>query len=366
MNDTQTSAESRPATSASSAVELPERLDRAWVEQAHGSLGQSRGTLRLDFSATRHIDSAGISFIHTLKRRLDRKGRQLVLANVPRHIMKAIQSWHAPRVSREKPLPRVERFFVQIGDMALAAVENGTVALSVLAEMLYWGSFGMLRKRDFRKGIVGEQMYLLGYKAVLIVLLLTFLVGIVIALQSAMFLRTYGAGVYLASMIGWSMLKEFGPLFTAVILAGRTGSATTAEIATMVVSEEIDALKTMGISHYQFVVVPKFWAITVTMPLLSILASSAGIFGAYLVSLFYLDLASSLFWTELSKYIHFRDIFGGLFKAMVFSWLIIWIGTYSGLKVKGGAEAVGKETTASVVTCIFVIILADALFSFVI
>jgi phospholipid/cholesterol/gamma-HCH transport system permease protein len=166
-------------------------------------------------------------------------------------------------------------------------------------------------------------------------------------------------------MIGWSMLREFGPLFTAIILAGRSGSATTAEIATMGVSEELDALKTMGISHYQFVIVPKFWAITLTMPLLSVLASTAGILGAYFVSLFYLDIATSLFWSELWKYIAFRDVAAGLIKSTVFAWLIVWIGSYYGLRVRGGAEAVGRETTASVVSCIFAIILADAAFSFV-
>jgi phospholipid/cholesterol/gamma-HCH transport system permease protein len=207
-------------------------------------------------------------------------------------------------------------------------------------------------------------MYLLGFKALGIVALLSFLIGIVLALQSAMFLRDYGAGIFLASMIGWSMLREFGPLLTAIILAGRTGSATTAEIATMGVGEELDALQTMGINPIQFVIVPKFWAITLTMPLLSVIASATGIVGAYLVSLTYLDISSSLFWNELIKYIYFRDFFAGFIKSVVFAWLIIWIGTFYGLKVKGGAEEVGKETTASVVTCIFIIIIADAIFSF--
>lgn len=285
------------------------------------------------------------------------------MVNIQPALEPALASWRGAA----RPVVRVDQsagMFLRLGNATLDIARTGRDLLSVLVEMLYWGTFGMARKRDIRKGSLGDQMYQLGYKAVMIVCLLSFLIGIVMALQSAMFLRTYGAGIYLASMIGWSMVKEFGPLLTAIILAGRTGSATTAEIATMGVSEEIDALKTMGISHYQFVVVPKFWAISLTMPLLAMLASTAGIFGAFLVSLFYLDIAGTLFWSELWKHISLGDVGAGLLKSLVFSWLIIWIGTYYGLRVRGGAEAVGRETTASVVTCIFVIILADAFFSF--
>ncbi len=345
-------------------VTMPERVTLDWVERSYREFESLGGPVRLDFSQTRRIDTAGASLVHSLRKRCEERSQRVHLVNVPRHVLDVLNGWDTGE--RDEGDTRRVGFFEWVGDATLTFRDTMFVAFSVLTEMLYWGTLGILKKRDFRKGVLGEQMYLLGYKAVLIVGLLTFLVGIVVALQSAMFLKTYGAGIYLASMIGWSMLKEFGPLLTAIILAGRTGSATTAEIATMVVSEEVDALKTMGISHYQFVVIPKFWAISLTMPLLSMLASVAGIFGAFLVSLFYLDIASSLFWSELSKHIAVRDVLGGLFKSLVFSWLIIWIGTFFGLRVRGGAEAVGRETTASVVTCIFVIILADALFSFVI
>jgi len=343
---------------------MPERVTLDWVEDSYKEFSSVECPIKLDFSRTRRIDTAGASLIHSIRKRCEEQGKEVRLTNVPKHVLDVLNRWDTGEHADEEM--RREGFFERVGEQTYAFREMLYEAFSVLTEMLYWGTLGLIKKRDFRKGILGEQMYQLGYKAVVIVGLLTFLVGIVVALQSAMFLKTYGAGIYLASMIGWSMLKEFGPLLTAIILAGRTGSATTAEIATMAVSEEIDALRTMGISHYQFVVVPKFWAITLTMPLLSMLASTAGIFGAYLVSVFYLDIASSLFWSELGKHVALHDVTGGLFKSTVFSWLIIWIGTFYGLRVRGGAEAVGRETTASVVTCIFAIILADALFSFVI
>jgi phospholipid/cholesterol/gamma-HCH transport system permease protein len=263
------------------------------------------------------------------------------------------------KILREKP-----SLFSRIGQTFVLSRQTVLSALSVLVEMLYWGTFGVLKKQDFRKGTLAEQMYQLGYKALFIVGLLSFLIGMVLALQAAIQLKAYGAGVFLGPLIGITMVREMGPLLTAVILAGRTGSATTAEIGTMVVGEEIDALRTMGINPLQFVVVPKFWAITLTMPLLSILSTFAGILGGYAVGLAYLDLASSLYWGELSRALFFRDVFAGFIKSVVFSWLIIWIGAFYGLKVRGGAESVGRETTASVVACIFIIIIADALFSF--
>jgi phospholipid/cholesterol/gamma-HCH transport system permease protein len=166
-------------------------------------------------------------------------------------------------------------------------------------------------------------------------------------------------------MMGITMIKEMGPLLTAIIISGRNGSATTAEIATMVVGEEIDALKTMGLNPVQFIVVPKCWAMTLSMPLLTIFSTFIGIFGGWVVAVFYLGLSSSLFVGELLKNVYLPDVAANMIKSTVFSWLIVWIGAYHGFKVKGGAEEVGRETTASVVTGIFIIIVADALFSFV-
>jgi phospholipid/cholesterol/gamma-HCH transport system permease protein len=121
----------------------------------------------------------------------------------------------------------------------------------------------------------------------------------------------------------------------------------------------------MVINPVQFVVVPKLWAITLTMPVLSFLSSAIGIFGAFLVSLLYLDISPGLFWNQLCAGMRFRDFGAGFLKSVVFSWLIIWVGAYFGFRVRGGAEEVGRETTASVVAAIFVIVLADAFFSFV-
>jgi phospholipid/cholesterol/gamma-HCH transport system permease protein len=347
-------------------VAMPPSVNRDWL-QAQPALVRRKpdASLALDFSNTTQIDSAGLALVWFLADSWERAGRRVVVRNAPEHILGMLRTWKSAAPTTVPAAAVEPNVFVRLGDAGAAFWEQCTLALSMLVEMLYWGSFGLRKRRDLRKGALGDQMYQLGFKALGIVVLLSFLIGIVLALQSALFLKAYGAGIFLAQMIGWAMIREFGPLMTAVILAGRTGSATTAEIATMSVNEEIDALRTMGINPIQFVVVPKLWAITLTMPLLSIIASAAGILGGYFVSVFYLDISSSLFWGELVKYIPFGDVSAGFIKSVAFSWLIIWIGTFYGFKVRGGAEEVGKETTASVVTAIFVIIVADAVFSFV-
>ena len=345
-------------------VQLPDNLDREWATSGSSFLKKRSEVLVFDFSRTRRIDTAALCLIRLLHRSYKHGNNKFVLRNISPELQAMLRL--VP--DTPAPVPRLEKgkgILLMAGDALIAVRETTVSAFSVLVEMLYWGTIGVLKKQDFRRGTLGEQMFLLGYKAFGIVGLLSFLIGMVLALQAAIQLKSFGAGVFLGPLIGITMVKEMGPLLTAVILAGRTGSATTAEIGTMGVGEEIDALKTMGINPVQFVVVPKFWAITLTMPVLSILATVSGILGGFGVSVLYLELAPSMYWGELFKALFFRDIMLGFIKSVVFSWLIIWIGAYYGFRVRGGAESVGRETTASVVACIFIIIIADALFSFV-
>jgi len=345
-----------------SVITMPEALDRAWLELHRKDVFVTKRDCTLDFSATKTIDSAGLAFIRMLHALYNKKAKKLHLTHLGSEHLTALEQW--PDFVESVKKVEHDSLFVQLGSAVVDGFNEAVAALSVLTEMLYWGTFGLFKKQDFKRGALGEQMYQLGFKAVFIVGLLSFLIGMVLSLQTAIQLRTYGAGIFLAPLIGITMVREMGPLLTAIILAGRTGSATTAEIATMGVNEEIDALRTMGINPIQFVVVPKFWAISITMPLLSIIATTAGIIGGYVIAMIYLDLSSGLFFGELSKYLSIDDIRAGFIKSVVFSWLIVWIGSFYGLRVRGGAEAVGKETTSSVVTGIFVIIIADALFSF--
>lgn len=342
----------------SEVVQLPQSFDRFWVESDGVSLLKGKSAVTLDFTDTTSIDSAGIALIHLLEKKRDAvdiiKIREELIPLVTRE-RKVIET---PK-SKSNPFS-----FESIGSKAYDMFHTLMEALSILVEMIYWGTWGAVKRHDYRKGILGEQMYHLGFGALGITVSLTFLIGVALAVQSAIQLKAFGADTFLISMVTMGMIRELGPLMAAIILAGRTGSATTAEIATMKVQEEVDALRTMGLNEIQFIVVPKFWALSLTMPLVTVIATMFGILGGALVAWIYVGMSGEMIMDEFVKNIIVKDFTLSIIKSLVFSWLIIWIGAYFGFQVSGGAEEVGKETTKSVVASIFIIVCADAVFSF--
>lgn len=340
-------------------INLPENIDRIWVEESGMNILNDKSEISLDFTAISNFDSAGEAFF-----KLIAQNKNVKLQNLSDEISQILKK-DAEERSKEKIPVEKENYFEKLGSIIAAAFDEFCKALVVLVEMIYWGTFGLFKKRDFRKGILGEQMYNLGYGALGITSILTFLIGVAIAAQAAIQLRQFGADIFLVALVVMGFVRELGPLMAAIILAGRTGSATTAEIATMKVQEEVDAIKTMGLNEIQFIVVPKFWALSITMPLLSVLATLAGILGGLCVAYFYSGLSIEIIVDNFRQSIIVKDFLISFFKSLVFAWLILWIGAYYGFGVRGGAEEVGKATTRSVVTAIFVIVVADALFSFV-
>jgi len=196
-----------------------------------------------------------------------------------------------------------------------------------------------------------------------IVCLIAFFVGLIIAMQSAYQLKQFGAIIYVANLTAVSITRELAPLLTAIVITGRSGSAITAEIGTMKVSEEIDALTTMGLNTISYLVVPKTLAMLIMLPCLTIIADFIGILGGYFISIATLDIASIRYVNQTVSALAFKDVFGGLVKSVFFALIIAVIGCYEGLNVEGGAEGVGKSTTKSVVTSIFLIIAADVFFT---
>ncbi len=337
---------------------LPTNIDRFWVESDGVKLLKKNSALTLDFTDTLSIDSAGSSLIYLLTT----KREKVDIINIRKDLIPLVQK-ERPVLDLE-PTKSKQLSFEKIGEVVYDNFHQFQKALSILVEMIYWGTFGLLKKRDFRKGVLGEQMFHLGYGALGITMSLTFLIGIALGVQSAIQLKAFGADVYIVAMVVQGMIRELGPLMAAIILAGRTGSATTAEIATMKVQEEIDALRTMGLNEIQFIVVPKFWALSLTMPLVTVLATMAGIAGGMVVAWSLVEMSPEMIKDEFIKNIIVKDFTLSIIKSLVFSWLIIWIGSYYGFQVSGGAEEVGRETTRSVVASIFVIVVADAIFSF--
>ncbi len=208
-----------------------------------------------------------------------------------------------------------------------------------------------------------SQMKNIGVNSLPVVFLTSLFTGMVLALQSAYQMQKIGAEIYIASLVALSMTRELGPVLTALVVAGRVGAAITAEVGTMKVTEQIDALETLATNPVRYLVVPRFLAIVVMLPLLTIYADFVGILGGYMVGVGKLGISSSLYLRMTYEPLILKDIFTGLLKALVFAMIICIVACFEGFSTTGGAQGVGKSTTLSVVTSFILIIAADCLFT---
>lgn len=321
---------------------------------------QSYQRIEIDLSEVTEIDSIGVAFLDELVAFGQSQNREISLQNIPPEIDSAIENFSTTGLKAPEET-ETTGLFERIGETALALREKLAYLLYLTADTFYWSIVGLVDRKGQRKGVFIQQSLLIGADSVKIVSLISLLIGFILALQSASQLRQFGANIYVADLIGIAMTAEMGPIMTAIIMAGRSGSAFASEIATMTVTEEIDALKTMGLNPIRFIVVPKFHAITLCMPLLTIMADFIGIGGGFIIGVTYLELSATAFFNELLTVVFLIDIVSGIVKSIVFAWIIIIVGSYCGFTVKGGAEGVGKATTASVVISIFTIIVADSI-----
>lgn len=221
----------------------------------------------------------------------------------------------------------------------------------------------VLNPRKIRWHEIFSDMFETGVKALPIVGLLSFLMGVVIAYQGAVQLKLYGANIYIADMVGYTMLRELAPLLAAILVCGRTGSAYAAQIGTMQVREEVAALQTIGIAPMDMLVLPKLLSLIIVLPLLSVYADVLAVFGGMVMANFQLGLGFNAFLARLEEAITYSTFMIGIGKAPVFAAIIAIVGCYQGFKVQGSAESVGRHTTISVVQSMFLVIVADAMFS---
>ncbi len=221
----------------------------------------------------------------------------------------------------------------------------------------------MLSPRSFRFTSWVRHMDEAGVRAIPIVSLLAFLISIVLAYQGATQLKTFGADIYTIDLTAISILREMGVLLTAIMVAGRSGSAFAAEIGVMKLREEVDALRTIGLDPMKLLVLPRILALVCMLPALTFIANICGLFGTYIMTYLLMDIPFSQFLDRVYNVVHLNTFMVGMVKAPVFGFLIALVGTYQGRCVSGSAESVGRLTTLSVVQSIFLVILADALFS---
>ncbi|MBS2019467.1 MAG: MlaE family lipid ABC transporter permease subunit [Deltaproteobacteria bacterium] len=264
----------------------------------------------------------------------------------------------------DAPKPRRRRArgaLDQIGEATLALVEGGKGVLGFVGSMVL--ALGAMIRRP-RSGHLREVPPLVeraGADAVPIVLLINFLVGFVMAYQSARQLKLYGANVFVADLVGISATRELAPLMTAIIVCGRSGAGFAAEIGTMKVNEELDALRTIGLGPFGWLVVPRAIALILVVPLLTLLADFIAIGGGLVVAATSLDVTPRGYLNETLKAVAGWDIATGLLKSVVFAMTITLVSCQQGFAASGGAESVGRRTTGTVVSCLFAIVILDAL-----
>ncbi|RMH60016.1 MAG: ABC transporter permease [Candidatus Hydrogenedentota bacterium] len=240
--------------------------------------------------------------------------------------------------------------------------EIGGVA-TLLVETCYFAFVAPFRGEFPDRKNFGKQLVEEGIKSIPIVALLSFTVGLILAMQTAYNLRKLGAESYMPPLVAIATVRELGPLIASIIISGRVGAAIAAELGTMVVAEEIDALRCMALHPTRFLIVPKVGALLIMLPCLAMLADAASIFGAYAFGASALQMSAAKFRQFAFEYMVARDLWSGLLKAAVFSLLISGIACYKGITVTGGAEGVGRATTQTVVHSIFAIILVDGIFT---
>ncbi len=314
----------------------------------------------IDLSSIDELDSLGASLLSELLVNGHLVGKDIDFVNGNEAVEKGLARflYPAPEIRQDKV---EESIYVELGEGASNLYESAGDLLFLVSETFYWTIVSLWKSEGHRKGAITAQALAIGVGSLPVVGLIAFLIGIVLVLQTADLLQQFGATIFIADGLVVAMFKEMGPLMTAILLAGRSGASIAAEISTMTVTEEIDALKTMALNPTRFLVVPKMWGMTLTIPLLSMICSVIGVFGGLIVAVVSLDLTPRAFLVEAAEALVMKDIVTGFIKSLIFGWLIVILAAFYGFRTKGGPEAVGAATTKAVVASLFAVIVADAM-----
>ncbi|MFQ5515050.1 MAG: MlaE family lipid ABC transporter permease subunit [Myxococcota bacterium] len=337
-----------------------ERLIATLREQ----LTPSARELRLDLSQVEVLDGGSSALLLELAAELERGGTRtdFVGSHGP---VRRVLDLHRERArpTREHVAPPEPGFLEQVGGVVEELLRGLDRALTFMGDVLAEGvgslrRLGLIHWRDLGKLVIRT-----GFDALPIVSLICFLVGLVTGFQAAVQLQQLGADIYVADLVGISVTRELGPLITAIVVAGRSGAAYAAELGTMRVSEEIDALASLGLDPYRFLVFPRVIALVLVLPVLTLVGDALGIFGGLFVAVTGLDLTPAAYLIETQLMVGLDDVFSGVLKSVFFGGMTALVACQRGLATSGGAEGVGRSTTSAVVTILFLLIVLDAAFT---
>jgi phospholipid/cholesterol/gamma-HCH transport system permease protein len=327
-----------------------------------GSLveGKIPPSLTVDIGKVSYVDDFGALVLTELRDLVTGADGRFDLQGASAETL-AIINLGVPPDKRIVPKLRPPNMFLRLGDATFKNAADVKYLVSFVGSVFLSLIYVILHPKSLRTDDTVMYMQKTGVDALPIVVLISFLLGLIMAFMSAAQLQQFGANIYVASLVSLAMVRELGPIMTAIIVAGRSGSAFAAEIGTMQVSEEVDALFTMGFDPTRFLVVPKIIASVIVVPFLTLFSDLFAIFGGLLVGVSMLDLTANSFIAQTIKTLTIFDVFWGLFKSAIFALLIAWIGCLRGFQVRGGAASVGQGTTSAVVSSIFLIILSDSI-----
>ena len=322
--------------------------------------------VKVDMAGLRELDTLGAWLLEKMSRRAASAGHRTEVVGVADDYAGLIEEVRQVNRHNPAPAPALNPVVAKLNDIGRSAV-SATDDISVFLQMLgslFWGLVGVLRRpRSLRLTSLVYQLYRVGWQAIPIVVLITFLIGAIIAQQGFFHFRKFGADSYVVDMVGILVLRELGVLIVAIMVAGRSGSAYTAEIGSMKMREEIDALSTMGLDPVEVLILPRVIALICALPILSFIGSMAALYGGGLVAQLYGGMGPAIYIARLHEAVSITHFEVGIIKAPFMALVIGIVACSEGLQVKGSAESLGKQTTTSVVKSIFLVIVLDGLFA---
>ncbi|HOE65825.1 MAG TPA: ABC transporter permease [Candidatus Hydrogenedentes bacterium] len=320
-------------------------------------------TLTVDLSATESIDSQGGAWLVRVTATARECCAAVSLAGQQGLVGEFVAMLGPALEDRLDPARRRESIVDRCTEAALRVKDECSDFLNLFVDAIYWTLLAPLGGRAFRWGLLVEELHEMGYRAVRIVALMNFLLGLTIAMLSAAQLRQVGLDLYVANLVMIGFARELAAVMTAVVVAARTGAAIAAELATMKVQEEIDALRGMGLNVSQFLMAPKLLSLAIVMPLLTALGMFMGVLGGAVWGHYVLGFTADQWFRQTINAAQVSDVLQGLIKGFVFANAIVFIACHNGLRVEGGSRGVGLMTTRAVVMIIFSLIVIDMCFA---
>jgi phospholipid/cholesterol/gamma-HCH transport system permease protein len=341
--------------------------DRLFERMNDAVAGGHPASVRIDLAGVSYMDGAGVLTLLRLEDSIRGKGISFTLINVPEEIRRVMglidreSLTRSPLRAETGPVGMVEG----LGSAGVRISEDFAAMMTFLGDLVRALVYLIRHPREVRWEDVFFYVRRVGAEGLPIVGVISILIGLIIAFMSSLQLKQFGANIYVAQLVAVAIVRELGPIMTAILVAGRSASAFAAEIGTMKVNDEVDALVTMGFDPIRFLVVPKLIATVIVLPLLTLYSDLFGILGGMIVGVVGLDLTAYTYLQASRRSITVFFLNASLVKAAVFACIIAWIGCQRGFQVRGGVEEVGAATTSAVVTAILLIVVVDSAFAVV-